>query len=54
MATYMIVTAKIEDREAFIQGYGKTTAQLVEKFGGRYVLRGRKMGRRVYGNFRMA
>jgi len=40
MATYMIVTAKIEDREAFIQGYGKTTAQLVEKFGGRYVLRG--------------
>jgi len=40
MATYMIVTAKINDRDAFIQGYGAATAPLVEKFGGRYVLRG--------------
>jgi len=40
MATYMIVTAKISNRDAFIQGYGKATAPLVEKFGGRYVLRG--------------
>jgi len=40
MATYMIVTAKIKDRDAFIQGYGMATAPLVEKFGGRYVLRG--------------
>lgn len=40
MATYMIVTAKIKNRDAFIQGYGKATAPLVEKFGGRYVLRG--------------
>lgn len=40
MATYMIVTAKIQDRDAFIQGYGAATAPLVEKFGGRYVLRG--------------
>lgn len=40
MKTYMIVTAKIKDREAFIQGYGMATAPLVEKFGGRYVLRG--------------
>lgn len=40
MATYMVVTAKITDRDAFIQGYGKATAPLVERFGGRYVLRG--------------
>lgn len=40
MTTYMIVTAKIQDRDEFIQGYGAATAPLVEKFGGRYVLRG--------------
>ncbi len=40
MPAYMIVTAKIADREAFIQGYGARAAALVEKFGGRYVLRG--------------
>ena len=38
--TYMIVTAKISDREAFINGYGQAAGALVEKFGGRYVLRG--------------
>ncbi|MEM8697168.1 MAG: DUF1330 domain-containing protein [Pseudomonadota bacterium] len=40
MPAYMIVTAKIEDRETFIQGYGAAAAALVEKFGGKYVLRG--------------
>lgn len=40
MPGYMIVTAKITDREAFIHGYGARAAALVEKFGGRYVLRG--------------
>jgi uncharacterized protein (DUF1330 family) len=40
MPAYMIVTAKIADRDAFIAGYGATAAALVEKFGGRYVLRG--------------
>lgn len=40
MAAYMIVTAKIADRDAFIQGYGAAAAKLVDKFGGKYVLRG--------------
>jgi uncharacterized protein (DUF1330 family) len=40
MPAYMIVTAKIKDRDAFIQGYGTAAAKLVTQFGGRYVLRG--------------
>lgn len=36
----MIVTAKIADRDAFIQGYGAAAAKLVAQFGGKYVLRG--------------
>ena len=40
MPAYMIVTAKISDRDKFIQGYGATAGKLVEQFGGRYVLRG--------------
>jgi len=36
---YMIILAKISDRETFIQGYSKATAPLVEKFGGRYIMR---------------
>lgn len=40
MPAYMIVTAKIHDRDAFIQGYGAAAGALVEQFGGRYVLRG--------------
>jgi uncharacterized protein (DUF1330 family) len=40
MPAYMIVTARIADRDAFISGYGAAAAALVEKFGGRYVLRG--------------
>lgn len=39
MPAYMIVTAQIADRDAFIQGYGMAAARLVEQFGGRYVLR---------------
>jgi uncharacterized protein (DUF1330 family) len=35
----MIVTAKISDREKFIQGYGMAAAALVDKMGGRYILR---------------
>jgi len=40
MAAYLIVTASIKDREKFIAGYGAAAAVLVEKFGGKYVLRG--------------
>jgi len=36
---YMIILAKISDRDAFIQGYSKATAPLVEKHGGRYIMR---------------
>ena len=36
---YMIITAKIHDRDAFLSGYSKATAPLVERFGGRYVMR---------------
>lgn len=39
MPAYMIITAKIADRDAFIQGYGAAAAKLVEQFGGKYVLR---------------
>ena len=40
MAAYMVVAAKIADRDAFISGYGTAAAALVARFGGRYVLRG--------------
>ena len=40
MPAYMIVTADIADRDAFIQGYGKAAGALVDRFGGRYILRG--------------
>ena len=40
MPAYMIVTAKIADREGFIHGYGAAAGKLVSQFGGKYVLRG--------------
>lgn len=40
MPAYMIITAKIADRDAFIQGYGVAAARLATQFGGKYVLRG--------------
>lgn len=39
MPAYMIVTAKIADRDAFISGYGAKAAELVAKYGGRYLVR---------------
>lgn len=39
MPAYMIISANISDRDAFINGYGKAAAALVAQFGGRYVLR---------------
>lgn len=40
MAAYMIVTARIREREQFVSGYGRRAAELVAQFGGRYVIRG--------------
>tara|TARA_R110002110_G_scaffold415765_3_gene655268 strand:- start:32556 stop:32870 length:315 start_codon:yes stop_codon:yes gene_type:complete len=39
MAAYMIILARIHDRERFISGYAQQAAQLVAQFGGEYVLR---------------
>lgn len=40
MAAYMIVLAKIADRERFLSGYGQAAAALIQKHCGRYLLRG--------------
>lgn len=40
MSAYMIVFAKIHDRERFINEYGIPTAKLISEYGGEYVLRG--------------
>jgi uncharacterized protein (DUF1330 family) len=40
MPAYMIVVAKVADRETFISGYGAAAGALVDRFGGRYLLRG--------------
>lgn len=39
MAAYMVVFAKISDREKFFQDYAKPTAALIGKFGGKYLVR---------------
>jgi len=38
MPAYMIIHAKIHDREKFLKGYGAAAATLVEQFGGRYIM----------------
>lgn len=40
MKAYLIITAVIHDREAFIGGYGAAAAKLVAAMGGRYRFRG--------------
>ncbi len=39
MKAYMIVRAVIHDREKFVNGYGVEAAKLVNKFGGKYLIR---------------
>ena len=38
MKAYMLVRAVIQDREKFVNGYGKEAAKLVEKYGGKYLV----------------
>ena len=40
MTAWIIVSAKISDREKFLSGYGAEAAKLVVEFGGRYIIRG--------------
>lgn len=35
---YMIVVARLTDRERFLAGYAKTVPPLIEQFGGRYLV----------------
>ncbi|RJF90599.1 DUF1330 domain-containing protein [Sphingomonas cavernae] len=39
MKAYLIITARILDRSAFLEGYAPSAARLVENFGGKYLLR---------------
>jgi uncharacterized protein (DUF1330 family) len=39
MTALLIVTAKVHDRERFLAGYAPAAAELVARFGGRYLIR---------------
>lgn len=40
MTAYLVITAHIHDRAAFMSGYAPAAAELVERMGGRYLARG--------------
>ena len=40
MNCYMIVIAEITDRQRFLEGYAREVPKLVERFGGRYIVKG--------------
>ena len=40
MPAWMIITARVHDREAFLRDYGTAAGALVGQMGGRYLLRG--------------
>ncbi|MDJ0919526.1 MAG: DUF1330 domain-containing protein [Henriciella sp.] len=40
MSAYMIVFAKIHDRDRFVSEYGMPTAKLIGEYGGEYIVRG--------------
>jgi len=39
MTAYMVVFARIKDRERFIKEYGMPTSEVIKKFGGEYLVR---------------
>ena len=39
MPAYLVITAQLHDREAFLAGYAREAASLVESFGGEYIVR---------------
>jgi len=38
MSAFMIIACKMHDREKFINDYGKIVPDLVEEFGGEYII----------------
>ena len=38
MSAFMIIACKMHDRDKFINDYGKIVPDLVEEFGGEYII----------------